>query len=66
MLGPALGRRPGRGAPSGRDDGMGTVRSVNRSMIGNGPIDNRPLNTHVVVAMPKMRPAMKCQRFQPE
>ena len=34
-------------------------------MIGNGPIDSRPLNAQVVVTMPKNKPMIVCHRFQP-
>ena len=34
-------------------------------MIGNGPIDSRPLNAQVVVTTPKKRPVIACQRFHP-
>jgi hypothetical protein len=34
-------------------------------MMGKGPIDNSPLNTHVVVTTPKSSPATVCQRFHP-
>src|SRR5688572_15227481 len=59
--GPAARPRP----PPVDCGGAGTVRSVRRFMIGNGPIDNRPLNVHVTVMTPKNRPAIVCQRFHP-